>query len=205
MALLLTAQISLAQNRIGIDIGAGFPTFRLFSSDPAIRADHSSASGFAPGIYFLRKVDKHIYAGLRTTFEQYSTTVDHSPNHSVHTHIDFKADYLHFGPLLDVGVGHKPQFFHVFLFANVGFLMKGEQIVNNENTSSGINKIAVKLGFGLRQQLPLSKTWYVSVSEAFGFTPFNELTNPKFTGNYSLNPGYLTLQLGIMHKIKDRL
>ena len=218
---ILSAVSTFAQNRIGIELGAGKPTFAYGSYSsvdlPAINTDIL----FTANAYYLRKVARHLYVGAKASFEQYGFDFEKTQSDGAGgtsgTNVLHKSAYLHFGPMVDAGIGRHREYLHVYAFSTLGFLTTGYQftrdyyraqnpVLDYDNTSSSgfkQNSLIVRVGFGLKQQFPLAKMWYFTINEGFSFMPFGDLTQPDAAGGSNLHPGYLTLQMGFMHKFRD--
>ena len=219
LILLICASCALAQNRIGLELGAARPLF-IDGSNTTVQSNVRYV--FTGEAYYLRKIARHWYLGAKTSFEQYSFEYEHTKSDGFSgnygTDVVHKSSYLHFGPMIDLGVGKYREYLHVYVFSTLGFLLVGDQttedfyhILSNpnlaydttRNTHYRINSLALRIGIGFKQQFPLTKTWQATINEAFSFMPAGDLSQPDATGGVNLHPGYITLQFGVMHKFKD--
>jgi len=207
---------AIGQNRIGLELGSGQPQFSqpgniAFSKDFVLTGN----------AYYMRKIIKHFYWGLRGGFEQYSfsygntTTDGHGGTYG--TRVIHKSAYLNIGPIFDMGIGRFYEYLHMYTYANLGINIQGDQLTHSyyetynlvgsydhsTQTDDKINGAIFRIGMGLREQFPLTKKWHLTINECFSFMPFGDLTTPQVVGGGSIHPGYLSLQFGVMHKFKD--
>ncbi len=223
---ILTSLLSLAvcctfaQNRIGVELGAGRPVFATGSYSSATVPGYDVDINLAGTAYYTRKFARHWYWGVKSSFEQYSFAFSRKENDgiggTIGTNVKHKSSYLHFGPMIDLGVGKHREYLHFYSSATVGFLLTGfqetEDYHDNNNVMSSyhlgrtdamINAVVFRFSFGLRQQFPITKTWAATINEGYSAMPFGDVSNPTATGGNNLHPGYITLQFGMMHKFKD--
>ena len=221
ISLLLLSTATFAQNRIGLDLGVGVPSFSNGGNAQSGLPNYTTNVVFTGEAYYLRKVARHIYIGGKAAFEEYSfdynKAISDGQGGSIGTDVNHKSSYLHIGPMIDVGIGKRREYLHGFLFATVGLLMNGVQTTNDYHIQGAplattnnfyesdykVNSAIVRIGFGLKQQLPLSKTWYFNFTEGYSFMPFGDLSQTNATGGADLHPGYFTFMVGVMHKFKD--
>ncbi len=222
ISLLAFSTCAFAQNRMGLDLGVGIPSFANSKGNDANLSTYNTNATFTGQVYYQRKIAKHIYFGAKAAFEQYSfdytKTQADGLGGSYGTVVSHTSSYLHVGPMVDVGVGRKREYLHGFLYATAGFLMSGAQTTrdyhetfsqpaaafdNTHATDYKINGVIFRIGFGLKQQLPLSKLWYANFTEGFSFMPFGAVSQPDATGGTDIHPGNFTFQFGVMHKFKD--
>ena len=216
--LLICASCAFAQNRIGLELGAARPLFIDGSSNIQTNVRYV----FTGEAYYLRRVAHHWYLGCKSSFEQYSFEYEKIKSDGTGgnygTNVIHKSNYLHFAPMIDLGVGRFREYLHAYVFTSLGFLLVGDQTTreyhhtfttgdaydSTRNSHYRINSLALRIGFGFKQHFPLTKTWQATINEGFSFMPAGDLSQPDATGGANLHPGYITLQFGIMHKFKDQ-
>lgn len=225
LLLLVCAGYSYAQNRIGLELGAGRPMFSSGANSSVATPEYNVRYTFTGDFYYLRRVAHHWYLGAKAGFEQYSFEFDKKysdgrggtyGNNVVH-----KSSYVHFAPMIDLGVGKFREYLHAYVYASVGFKVSGDQTTRNYHNDNSIsnpianydstyasgyrvNPVAFRIGFGLKQHFPLTKTWQATINEGFSFMPAGDLSQPDATAGNNFHPGYLTLTFGVMHKFKDK-
>lgn len=224
LLLLVCASYSHAQNRMGLELGAGRPTFSSGANSSVATPEYDVRYVFTGNFYYLRRVAHHWYLGGKAGFEQFSFGYERKhpdPTNSgiIGTNVIHKSSYLQFAPMIDLGVGRFREYLHAYVFASVGFKVAADQTTREYHTVSsnnpmpaydstyasgyGVNPVIFRIGFGLKQHFPLTKTWQATINEGFSFMPTGDLSQPNVTSGAALHPGYLTLQFGIMHKFKD--
>ncbi len=225
LLLLVCAGYSFAQNRIGLELGAGRPTFSNGANSSVAVPEHNVRYTLTGDFYYLRRVAHHWYLGANAGFEQYSfeyekRVPDATNSGVVGTNVIHKSSYVHFAPTLDLGVGRFREYLHAYVYASMGFKVSGDQTTREYHTSSftggvlplydstyasgyRVNPVALRFGFGLKQHFPLTKTWQATINEGFSFMPAGDLSQPDATAGANFHPGYLTLTFGVMHKFKD--
>ena len=219
--LLTAATFSFAQNRIGVELGAGRPVFANGSYSSATVPGYDVDINLAGTAYYTRKVARHWYVGLKSSFEQYSFSFSRKENDgtsgTIGTNVKHKSSYLHFGPMADFGVGKHREYLHLYAAATVGFLLTGFQETQDYHdtynlpdaynrtyrSDAMINSVVFRFSFGFREQFPITKTWFATINEGYSAMPFGDVSQPNATGGNNLHPGYITLQFGMMHKFKD--
>ncbi len=213
---------AFSQNRFGFDFGTGVTSFTNKTSSQSFTTDTKNYAVFTGQLTYLRKISRHIYLGAKVGFEQYNfnfkKTQSDGYGGTMGTDMSQTSNYLQIGPLADVGIGRHREYLHVFMAATGGFLLSGDQTTTdydlnwvNPNlsrttsapTDSNLAGATFRIQMGLKQQLPVSKTWGAVFTEAFSFMPFGTLSDNKATGNYDIHPGYFTFMVGFTHKFKD--
>lgn len=219
--LLIGATCSFAQNRIGLELGAGRPVFASGTYSSATLPGYDVDINLAGTAYYTRKFARHWYWGAKTAFEQYSFSFSRKENDgfsgTIGTNVKHKSSYLHVGPMIDWGIGKHREYLHVYGSATLGFLLTGFQETQDYHETNNtlekynrtyrsdamINSLVFRFSFGLRQQFPITRTWQATINEGYSAMPFGDVSNPTVTGGNNLHPGYITLQFGMMHKFKD--
>lgn len=214
---------AIAQNRIGVELGAGKPTFAYGSYSSVKLPEFNTDIIFTGNVYYLRKLanSKHWYIGGKASFEQYSfdfnITRPDGMGGVYGTSVLHKSSYLLVGPTVDVGIGKHMQYLHAYANVSMGFLLSADQTTRdyhmlnspvpvydmNRTTDIYVNGAMCRVGFGLKQHLPLGKMWQFTFNEGYSFMPFGNISKHEYTGGNSLHPGFLSLQAGVMHKFKD--
>lgn len=223
LLLLICSGAAFAQNRVGVELGAGRPLFSNINSSTG-EPEYNVRYTFTGDFYYMRRVAHHWYLGAKAGFEQYSFEFEKRYSDNMGgvygNDVVHKSSYVHIAPMLDLGVGRFREYLHAYVYASVGFKVAGDQTSRDyHNTSSitnpipeydstyasgfKINNVAFRIGFGLKQQFPLAKYWHATINEGISFMPAGDLSQPTVTGGANLHPGYLTLTFGIMHKFKD--
>ena len=206
---------SFAQNRVGLELGAGMPL--ITQNVNSVNTDIV----FSANTYYLRKVARHWYVGGRAFFEQYSfnftnTTADGTGGVQG-TEVMHKSSYFNVGPMLDLGVGRHREYLHFYVSASVGFNLNAYQRVHTYDESANplvaysdyndthlrVNTAEFRFGMGIKQHLPVGKMWQLTFNEGYSFMPFGELSQPDGVNQKNLHPGYITFQFGVMHKFRD--
>ncbi len=220
--LLISATCTFAQNRIGIELGAGKPTFAYGTYSSVKLPIYNTNIVFTGNAYYMRKIAHHWYLGGDVKFEQYSFDYGNSTSDgnsgTYGTNVIHKSSYINVGPVIDLGVGRTREYLHAYINAGVGFLLTGDQETRNyhetfnqptvgydntEQTAYKINSFIFRIGCGLKQQFPLTNKWFATINESYSFMPFGDISQPTATGGANIHPGYLSLQFGIMHKFHD--
>lgn len=222
--MLVFAGTTFAQNRVGVELGAGRPMFSNNANSNVATPEYNVRYTLTGDFYYMRRVAHHWYLGGKAGFEQYSFEYDRKysdgyggifGNNVVH-----KSSYVHLAPMLDLGVGRFREYLHAYVYASVGFKVAGDQTSRDYHSTATIinpvpaydsiyasgfkiNNVAFRIGFGLKQQFPLTKRWQATINEGFSFMPAGDLSQPNVTGGANFHPGYLTLTFGVMHKFKD--
>jgi hypothetical protein len=103
----------------------------------------------------------------------------------------------------------------MYFTGGVGFLLNGYQKTHetfepgyfqrySDTTfiSSGdIDHVVSRMGFGLIEHIRLNKLWHITINEGFTFM----LTDLTIIKNITeVRPGYLSLQVGLMRKLKPK-
>lgn len=207
-ALLLGSTVTgFAQNRIGLEVGITAPTFSPGSGNPDNTYRHSADPKPTISAYYLRKIDRHVYLGMRFGVEAQSFYFSNTD--SIRVDIFHKSTYLMVAPTLDLGLGPK-QHIHIFFDLGMGFLTNANESTqeyafgNNTNPTYSYNsqdRVATFIfrpGFGLKQHFRLAKNWHLTLKEGFSILA-NDLTRTANIGG--VHPGQLTLQMGVMRKL----
>ena len=209
-----------------MELGVGRPVFANGSYSSVNIPGHSADYNLTGTVYYTRKFARHWYWGIKSSFEQYSFTHSDKRNDSTlgasgsgtyATNVNHKSSYLHFGPMIDLGVGRHREYLHFFASATVGLLLNAYQETQDYHdtynlptvydstyrTDTKVNPAIFRFTFGMRQQFPLTKTWFATISESYSAMPFGDISQATATGGAGIHPGFLTLQFGVMHKFKD--
>lgn len=212
---------SYAQNRVGLEVGAGMPLFQSGSNTSTTRPSVNTDIVFTADAYYLRRVTHHVYLGAVAAFEQYAfnynVTKSDGLGGTLGTNVHHKSSYLQIGPMIDFGIGRYREYLHAYVNARLGFLVASDQVTrsyydnndpslrydNTVNTDFQVNGAMFRIGCGLKQHLPVSKMWQITFHEGYSFMPFGSMSQITSTGGVNLHPGYLTLQVGVMHKFYD--
>ncbi|NCX95364.1 MAG: hypothetical protein EBX41_02940 [Chitinophagia bacterium] len=212
-----------AQNRLGVELGAGVPAFSNGAISESQLPTESTDVVFASNIHYLRKLagTKNWYWGGRAGFEQYAFDFKVTQADGVGgiygKEVNHKSSYLLIGPTIDLGIGKYRQYLHVYSNVSIGFLLNATQntreyhLLNNpipvsdltRSTDFYMNSVICRWAFGLKQHLPLGKMWQFTFNEYYSFMPFGDLSRATFTNGNNLHPGYFSIQAGVMHKFRD--
>lgn len=200
---------SFAQNRIGLEFGASGCTFSGRSDNQLIGSTQSVNIKPNVAMYYLRKVDRHVYLGARLGLE--ANSFFYSKTDVEKIQIDHNSSYFMVAPMIDFGLG-RYQYMHIYISLDMGFLTSGHQITNefvngtadvpfnSYNSSSTISNFIFRPGFGLKQHFPISRMWHITMNEGFRIMA-TDLTHLGATnGSESIHPGYFTVQMGVMRK-----
>ena len=198
--------MSFAQNRIGIEFGVSAPTFAVNSDNQNIGYMHSAVIKPIVGINYLRKIDRHVYLGVKFGLE--ANSFFFSQTDSIKVQLTHNSTYFTVAPTVDFGLGHY-QYVHIYISLTSGFLTSGNETTqefadgastipyNSYNSQGNINKFIFRPAIGLKQHFPLGRKWHFTLNEGFSFAP-TDLTLIGHTN--SLRPGMITLQMGVMRK-----
>lgn len=205
-----------AQNRIGLEMGAGVPMMTQNASSVNMNVAVNASA------YYLRKVARHVYVGARLYYEQYgidySNTTTDLAGGVLGTQVSHKSNYIFAGPMIDAGVGRYREYLHFYMSAAMGVLVGGSQSERNyyatdqnpqlaydytKDTHLSINNPIFRIGMGIKQHFPVSRMWQITLNEGYSFMPFGDLSSPDGVNDKSLHPGYVSFQVGVMRKFKD--
>jgi len=131
-----------------------------------------------------------------------------------------KSAYVFFSPKLSIGI-RKEQNIKFYTTAGIGYNMSGTETMRKWDnrygtlpgnydstivTTANINKMLVRVGFGLEEYLSVGNRWFLCFREDFGFisnslSTTSDSDNPSRTpySPHSLNPGYVSIQIGFSH------
>ena len=208
------------QNRLELDAGIGRATFSpSLINQPGYDHYSTSDNKFTTGISYLRKVGGHVYLGAKIYWEQYSFVYEKdniSSDDAGSDHVDHKSSYLFFAPTIDVGIGRR-QRCHTYVSTALGNMVSGYQKTNvayygiggphfdsTYTSSSSITHLIFRLNFGLVQHIRLDKLWHITISEGFSFMFSNLTVVDNVADLATIHPGYLSLQVGLMRKLKPK-
>ncbi len=213
----------MAQNRIGLEAGWGTCTFSNISANTATHVDVT----FNADAYYMRKASRHIYWGVRLGVEQYSFDIDKKRYDGLGgyygTSISNKSTYMSLGPMVDLGIGKYRHYLHAYTYASVGFALSRDQVtrdyyvtpqINNAYDNArfsdvDVNGVIFRMGFGFRENLPVSKTWQITLHQSYSFMPFGDISSAKGAGGttqsmgINSHPGFVSVGVGAVHKFKD--
>lgn len=131
-----------------------------------------------------------------------------------------KSAYVFLAPQISIGI-RETQNLKFYANAGIGYNMSGTETYrkwdyrygslpgnydSTINTTANINKMLYRVGFGMEEYLSLGNRWFMCLKEDFGFIVNNlstsgDVDNPNRTvySPHSLNPGYISIQLGFSH------
>ena len=199
---------SFAQNRIGIEFGASGATFSGRSDNQLVGSTQSVNIKPNVGIYYFRKIDRHVYLGAKLCLDAYSFF--YSKTEDIKTQIDHNSSYFTIAPTVDFGLG-RYQYIHLYVSLAMGFLTNGHEVTsqyingasdvpyNTYISSTNISNFIFRPGMGLKQHFPISKMWHITMNESFSVLA-TDLTHLGTNTNASVHPGYFNLQMGVMRK-----
>lgn len=201
--------ITLAQNRIGIEFGTSFPTFSGRADNQTVGSTQSVDIKPSVGMYYLRKLDRHVYLGAELGLSAYSFF--YSRTETTKVQITHNSSYFTVAPTVDFGLG-KHQYIHLYVALTMGFLTSANQSSSEYysgtdmtpyttyNSTSTVSEFIFRPGFGLKQHFPISRMWHITFNEGFSFGA-TDLTHLGTSNNTDgIHPGYLTFQMGVMRK-----
>ncbi len=170
--------------------------------------------------YYLKKITPRLYIGGSMFFQRYSfvnTLIKDTSNlnYGDALSISQHSSYLFFCPKLDFGFGYH-KYIHAALSFGPGLYMGGYQNTYqfqpfwtntsgysygrdtvSYNTSYNIPKVIFKVGAGISERVPTYRYWNIILSQEFTYLPGYI---SKGTGAPNLKTGYISFQVGIMHK-----
>ena len=200
------AASSFAQNRIGLEFGVSAPTFAVNSDNQNIGYMHSATIKPIVGINYLRKIDRHVYLGVKFGLE--ASSFFFSQTDSIKVQLTHNSTYFTIAPTVDFGLG-RFQYMHIYISLAGGFLTSANESTsefadgsstipyNTYNSVSNVSKFIFRPAIGLKQHSPLGRKWHFTLNEGFSFAA----TDLTHIGSYgSLHPGSVTLQMGVMRK-----
>jgi hypothetical protein len=212
---LLPFSSTYSQNRFSIETGVGQPSFGLHLSETDIY--HTPRPSVPVEVSYLRKLEKHVYAGAKLFFHQYSFDYYYSHTAAGGSYnegnvITTKSNYLFIAPTLDFGLG-RHQYIHCYFSTAIGYLLSGEQRSHDYNSIYGyphssydtvyssngyIKGFIFHLNFGFEEHIRLNSQWHILLNEGFSLfsSDMTYLANP----GTDVHPGYILLQIGVMRK-----
>jgi hypothetical protein len=214
--LLLFAAQAQAQNRIGVDMGAGWCYLKNGVYTPG-HYKFATDADITLGVHYQRRMNKNIYIGGRVMFQQYTFSYTYDVVDSAIRNggeIANKSSYLFVAPTVDYGFGDR-QIVHVFLSYAYGMLIKGSQnnhtytynyngnfYDNSYRTDGEISKTITRFDLGMSQHIPISPDWYATVTESYCMLQdaITQLDNP-LTPGLTLKPGYFCITVGFGYKL----
>ena len=213
---ILFSGLAHAQNRIGVDMGAGWcylkngeytPGVYKFATDPDITL----------GVHYQRRMNRNIYIGARLMFQQYTFSYTYDKidsNQRNGGEIANKSSYIFLAPTVDVGIDNR-QVVHVFLSYAYGMLYNGTQknhtytyynggnfADNSFRTDGEISKTITRFDLGFSEHIRISPDWYATVTESYCMLndAITQLDNPLVPG-LTLKPGYFCITVGFAYKL----
>ncbi|MFI5196377.1 MAG: hypothetical protein ACHQD8_04745 [Chitinophagales bacterium] len=179
------------------------------------------------GFNFLKGIFHRAFFGADVFYQTYALYYDNEQNSAKHgtgnagVILRHASSFAFVTPKFEYGFGHT-QCLKAYLSFGVGFktggfdsLRKwdhsyGTSSVNNYDStldlSKNINSMLFRVGVGFKEYLHLGHHWWFTFTEDFGFLPsgLTKTGDPDAPARtqYSpqkLNPGYISLQIGITH------
>lgn len=181
------------------------------------------------GFEYMKGISYRACIGATVFYQQYSLYYDNEANNEKNGHgfagytDRLKSAYIFVAPKFTYGIG-KNQRIHFYLDAGIGFNMGGFDSVRKWDysydkfgvgnydsvidASANIRKMMVRVGFGFKEYIKLGGHWWFTITEDFGYIPKSLTTSTDLTQPWptktaysprSLNPGYITLQIGFSH------
>jgi hypothetical protein len=202
---------AFAQNKIGLEFGASSTIFIRSADHPEYTYRNESNMNPTAHLWYHRKIDKHVYLGAALGVENYSFYYSKAVDTS-RTDIMHRSTFITLTPTLDFGLG-RHQRWHIFIGMDMGFRNHVQQTTStfanqyqatpdmDTSTTQDVSKFIFRFNLGLRQQYPISKDWYITLSECLSATPTALTAAPAPINN--LYPGYFMIQMGIMHKFRS--
>ena len=203
-----------AQSRIGLEMGMSNTIF----IDNSIHGDytylHSSNTSPLLTAYYQYKASKHTYVGFSLGVQHMSFLYGQKISDTQQNVIVHKSTYFSFAPHVDFGLG-RHQYVHLYLNADMGFLLAGQQTTSNDiyksiqigsdqaagaTADDNINHFILRLGGGLREHIPISKLWHITFSESLLYMTNNLTYNGNMGG---VHPGMIMFQMGVMRKLHN--
>ena len=207
---------------IGLYGGAGCATSNNYNVAPSVGFE------FLKGVAYSRA---HLGADL--FYQTYSLYYDNEQNSAKHGTglagvIDRNAtSYVFLAPKVQFGLSSSMRSM-VYLTVGVGFKVGGFDSlrkwdhsytagsINNYDSSldasKNINSMLLRIGVGFTQYLQISYHWSFTFTEDFGFLPasLSKTSDIDAAGRtqyfpQKLNPGYISLQIGIAHNSQYRI
>jgi hypothetical protein len=212
----VTSLIATAQNRIGVDMGAGWCYLKNGEYTPG-HYKFATDGDITLGVHYQRRMNKNIYIGGRVMFQQYTFSYTYDVVDSALRNggeVANKSSYLFVAPTIDYGFGER-QIVHVFLSYAYGMLLRGSQnnhtytynyngnfYDNSFRTDGEVSKTITRWDIGLSQHIPISPDWYATVTESYGMlsNALTQVDNP-LTSGLTLKPGYFSITVGFAYKL----
>ena len=198
--------ITYAQGMFGAQAGLGYGTGYKAYITPAFEG------------YYLQQIFPRIYIGGTFFFQRYSfqnTLIKDTANLAYGDVLSIRqrSSYLFFCPKIDFGFGfHK--YIHASLSFGPGLYMGGNQYTYqfqpfwtntsgisygrdtvSTNTTYNIPKVIYRVAAGISERLPTHGYWNIMFAQEFSYIP-GYISH----GNPNLSTGYVSFQVGIMHK-----
>jgi hypothetical protein len=203
--LLLLCSVARSQGMYGFQGGVGYTTSYKSHITPAFEG------------YYLYKAGHRIYAGGSVFFQKYSFTDEVTTGGPVNygdlISITQKTSYAFISAKVDYGIGYRKHV-HISLAFGPGLLLGGSQYANEHlpywttasgvpfgadtagvNTSYNIPAVIYRAALGISERISTGGYWNIMLSQEFSFIPVNMSKNGP-----PLNTGYISFQVGIMHK-----
>ncbi len=203
-----------AQNRFGLEVGEGW-SYLKSGPNAGINYNFSTDPEFSFGGYYLRRLNRTMYVGVRAFFEQYAYTYKMEYTDTAGHRggeIDDKVSMIFIAPTFDIAVD-RHQILHAFASGAYGMLQRGTQkdAVFNYRYSSGaltgyendgqISKSMMRFDVGLVEHVRLGELWHLTITEEYGIpmgtqTLFNNPVNTQIM----VSPKYFAVRVGVMYK-----
>ncbi len=200
--------ISYAQGggMYGFQTGIGYGTAYKPKITPALEG------------YYLKKISPRLYIGASLFFQKYSflnTIIKDTANlnYGEVLSVGQRSSYLFFCPKIDFGFGYH-KYIHADISFGPGLYLGGNQYTNqfqpywtttsgysygadtvSYNTTYNIPKVLFRVGAGISERLPTHGYWNIVFSQEFSYLP-----GYVSHGSPNLSIGYISFQVGVMHK-----
>jgi hypothetical protein len=179
------------------------------------------------GLDYARGLNLRSFIGLELFYQQFSLLYDKEKNGAKHATgsegeiISHRSAYIFLAPKFRFCLGSK-QNNHFYLSAGIGMNMGGYDSLRRFNSlstpygfvrsdttvdmSKNINSMVMRIGVGCTQYLPIGNHWRFTITEDFGFLPgsltktgdYEDVTRSSYSPG-KLNPGYISIRIGIAH------
>lgn len=179
------------------------------------------------GVDFAKGQSPRSFLGAELLYQQFSLLYDNEANSARHGTgtdgeiIRHKSAFIFVSPKFRYCVGRNLHT-HFYFSPGIGFNMGGYDSVRRFSSvystggfirydttldmSANINSMLIRIGLGCTQYFPIGSHWRFTLTEDFGFLPGSLTKTSDYTdvtrSSYSpskLNPGYISIRLGISH------
>lgn len=211
----ITFQGFAQQHSVGIYGGGGIAT------------NNNYDVGISGGLEYLKQIFDRTMLGAGVFYQGYGVLLDNEAYGAKNgvgnagVTVLNKSAYVFFAPKISHFFGRNQQTVCGYIDGGIGYNMGGTETMrkwdrsygaavgnfdSTIDTSPNINKMLFRVGVGFTEYVHLSKKWWFTITEDFGYitkslSTTTDATDPERTQYtpHSLRPDYVSLQIGISH------